>query len=86
MTDGAGWTNNQSSELIDLFKADVNLTEIKFQIRSNRNGISTGEYVIIKRENVFKTQYTGTSAEVRTLLDNKNFDAVKANTETKPVF
>ena len=44
------------------------------------------KYVIIKRENVFKTQYTGTSAQVRALLDNKNFDAVKANTETKPVF
>ncbi|MDZ7896468.1 MAG: hypothetical protein U5N85_00345 [Arcicella sp.] len=86
LTDGAGWTKNQSTELIDLFDADKNLTEIRFQIRSNRDGIRTGEYVIIKRENVFKTQYSGTGTEVRTLLDNLKFDDVKARTEVKPVF
>ena len=85
LTDKAGWTDNQLSELINLF--DGGATEIRFQVRSiGKTGLPQNNYLIIKKENVFKTQSSLDGTTIRTLLENNEFDKIKISTTTKPVF
>ncbi len=90
LTELAGWTDNQHSEIIDIFEKNKTITEIRFRVKSGKpdmkGGLKQGDYIIIKRENVFKTIYNGNGTDVRTLLDQNKFIEIEKNTITKPIF
>ena len=65
------WTENQKSELLQLFKQDANRSFIEFEVRSERTKLieqnapfSTEQKIRIYRDDVYKAVKDGSSAQV----------------------
>lgn len=77
---------SETNALSPLVQAS-SLEPVRFQVRSiGKTGLPQNNYLIIKKENVFKTQSSLDGTTIRTLLENNEFDKIKISTTTKPVF